>query len=165
MIPRHETSEQTQLSEVLRMSPSGSLEGKGRGSISVGGTAPGLGRDGKVSDYTSTWVLHDGVLSISERLRVTFRILFFARHYDIVDSFKAGRGSDVMSLMKSAGANPNPNPASSSGRVATGPRAARPPRAKLRETAGGHRHNQLDVLPREASDPAGKPGSVPDRLL
>ncbi len=161
--PHTRKPEKNQLSEVLRMSPSGSLEGKGHGIISVGDTALGLGKNGKVSEYTSTWVLHDGVLSISERLRVTFRILFFARHYDIVDSFRAIRGSDVMSLMKSAGANPNPSPAPISGRVATGPRAACAPRATMPESAGGHRHNQLDVLPREASDLAGKPGSVVGR--
>jgi hypothetical protein len=92
--------EEHQMSEVLRMSPSCSLEGKGSGKISVGGTALGIGKNGEVSDYTSTWTLDNGVLSISERLRVTFRVLFFAKHYDIVDDFKAERGSDIMGLMK-----------------------------------------------------------------
>lgn len=93
--------EEHQMSEVLRMSPSCSLEGKGSGKISVGGTVLGVGKNGEVSDYTSTWTLGNGVLSISERLRVTFRVLFFTRHYDIVYDFKAERGSDIMGLMKS----------------------------------------------------------------
>jgi hypothetical protein len=99
--PKTPKPEEHQMSEVLRMSPSCSLEGKGSGKISVGGMALGLGKNGEISDYTSTWTLNNGVLSISERLRVTFRVLFFAKHYDIVDDFKAKRGSDIMGLMKS----------------------------------------------------------------
>lgn len=98
--PETSRPEEHQLSEVLRMSPSGSLEGRGSGTISVGGVALGAGKNGKVSEYTSTWALNDGVLSIRETLRVTFRILFFAIHYDIVDDFTAERGSDIMGLMK-----------------------------------------------------------------
>lgn len=88
------------LTEVLRMTPSGSLVGKGSGKISISGITLGAGKNGKVSDYTSTWVLKDGVLSISEQLKVTFKILFIKKHYDIVDNFVAKRGSDVMSLIK-----------------------------------------------------------------
>ncbi len=65
--------------------------------------ALGEGRNGKVSDYTSTWALNNGVLSITERLKVTFRVLFLPKHYDIVDVCKAVRGSDIMGLMKSGG--------------------------------------------------------------
>lgn len=99
--PKTSKPEEHRMSEVLRMSPSGRLEGKGSGKLSVGGTILGAGKNGEVSDYTSTWALNNGVLSISERLRVTFRILFFAKHYDIVHDFKAERGSDIMGLMKS----------------------------------------------------------------
>lgn len=99
--PKASKPEEHQLSEVLRMSPSGSLEGKGSGKISVGGMVLGTGKNGKVTDYTSAWVLNNGALSITEQLRATFRVLFFAKHYDIVDDFKAKRGSDIMGLMNS----------------------------------------------------------------
>jgi hypothetical protein len=94
--------EEHQLSEILRMCPSGRLKGKGSGKISVGGMAPGKGRNGEISDYTMTWSLNNGILNITEQLKVTFRILFLAKHYDIVDDFKAKRGSDVMGLMESS---------------------------------------------------------------
>jgi hypothetical protein len=99
--PRNLKPEEYELSEVLYMSPTGGLEGKGSGKISVRGMALGLGKNGKVSDYTSKWALNNGVLSITEQLRVTFRVLFFAKHYNIVDDFKAKRGSDIMGLMNS----------------------------------------------------------------
>ncbi len=97
--PRNLKPEEHELSEVLYMSPTGSLEGKGSGNISVGDMALGAGRNGKVSDYTSIWALNNGVLHIAEQLRVTFRILFVAKHYDIVFDFNAKRGSDIMGLM------------------------------------------------------------------
>lgn len=94
--PKASKPEEHQLSEVLYMSPSGRLEGKGSGKISVGG------KNGKVSDYTSTWALNNGVLSMTEQLRVAFRALFFfTRHYDIVFDFKAKRGSDITGLINS----------------------------------------------------------------
>jgi len=106
--PKTSKPEEHTLREVLQMSPSGSLEGKGSGKISVGGLALGAGRNGKVSDYTSTWVLNGDVLNITEQLKVTFKVLFFVRHYEIVDKLEARRGSDVMGLMNSALAKPNP---------------------------------------------------------
>jgi hypothetical protein len=75
--PKTTKHEKYQLSELLRMSLSGSLQGKGSGKIVL---VPN--RIGKVSDYTSTWRLDNGVLSISEHLEATFRVLFFARHYE-----------------------------------------------------------------------------------
>jgi hypothetical protein len=101
--------EEHTLSEVLHMSPSGNLEGEGSGKISVSGIILGAGKNGKVSAYTSTWVLKDGILNITEQLRVTFHILFFAKHSDIVDYFKGTRGSDIEGLMKRAGDNLNSN--------------------------------------------------------
>ena len=103
--PTTSKPEEHQLTEVLHMTPSGSLEGKGSGKISISGLTLGAGKNGKVSNYTSTWVLNNGVLRISERLRITFHILFFAKHSDIVDNFEGRRGSDIMGLMKSAGGN------------------------------------------------------------
>lgn len=95
--------EEHTLSEVLHMSPSGSLIGEGSGTISVSGLTLGAGKNGKVSDYTSIWVLKNDMLTITEQLSITFRVLFFSKHYDIVDVFKAKRGSDIEGLMKSAG--------------------------------------------------------------
>lgn len=111
--PQTVKPEQHTLSEVLRMSPSGSLEGKGSGKISVSGMPLGSGKNGKVSDYTSTWILNNGVLKLTERLKVSFRILFFAKHFDIIDNFEARRGNDVIDLMKSAEEKPAPSNASS----------------------------------------------------
>lgn len=105
--PKTSKPEEHQLSEVLHMSPSGSLEGKGSGRISVSGIALGAGKNGKVSDYTSTWVLNNDVLKLEERLKVTFHVLFFEKHFDIVDKFEAKRGSDITGMMKSAGGNSN----------------------------------------------------------
>ena len=97
--------EEHQLSQVLRMAPSGRLEGKGSGKISVGGTTLDAGKNGKISNYTSTWTLDNDGLRISERLRASFRLLFITKHYDIADDFKARRGSDITGLMMSAGDN------------------------------------------------------------
>ncbi|MHB1457418.1 MAG: hypothetical protein ACYC0V_10940 [Armatimonadota bacterium] len=101
--PETSKPESHSLTEILNMSPSGKLEGKGSGRISVSGIFLGAGKNGKVSNYTSTWSLQNGELSISERLKVTFRVLFFAKHYEIVDEFKAKKGSDIIGLMKTAG--------------------------------------------------------------
>lgn len=100
--PKVSESEEHLLSEVLLMSPSGGLKGKGSGKISVGDIALGKGKNGEVSDYTSTWSISNDILSITERLKITFRVLIIAKHYDIVYDFKAKRGSDIMGLMKSA---------------------------------------------------------------
>jgi len=100
--------EEHTLSEILRMTPSGNLEGKGSGKISISGIALGAGKNGKVSNYTSTWALNNGIFTINEQLSVTFKALFFAKHYNIIYNFEGKRGSDIMGLMKSAGANSNP---------------------------------------------------------
>lgn len=98
--PKTSKHEEHQLSEVLRMSASGGLEGRGSGKISVDGMAMGAGKNGKVSDYTSAWAMDNGALRISERLKATFRVLFFSKRYDIVDNFEARRGTDVAELMR-----------------------------------------------------------------
>jgi hypothetical protein len=90
------------LCEVLSLASSDRLEGKGSGTINISGIALGAGRNGRVSRYTSTWTLDKGVLSISERLQVTFRVFLFAKHYDIIDNSSAERGSDIAGLMKRA---------------------------------------------------------------
>lgn len=91
------------LSEIFRISSSGSLVGNGSGKISVQGTAHNAGKDGKVSEYTSEWKFDNGVLTINEQLKVTFHVLFFSKHYQIVNYYKAHKGNDIMSLTKIAG--------------------------------------------------------------
>jgi len=100
--PKTLRREDHQLFEVLRMSVPGCLEGRGSGRINVSGIALNAGKNGKVSDYTSSWALDNGVLSITERLKVTFRVFLFSKHYDIVDSFEAQRGTDINGLVKAA---------------------------------------------------------------
>jgi hypothetical protein len=93
------------LSEVLMMSSDGSLQGTGSGKINVSGLSMDAGKNGKVSHYTSTWVLKNGALNITERLKVSFHVFLFTLPYNIVDNLAAKRGSDVKALMQSAGAD------------------------------------------------------------
>jgi hypothetical protein len=111
--PKTSKPEEHTLSEVLRMSHPGSLEGKGSGKISVAGLALGAGKNGKVSDYTSVWVLNNDILSITEQLKVTFHVFLFAKRFEVVDKLEAKRGSDVMGLMSNAGGVPDPGKANS----------------------------------------------------
>lgn len=104
------------LSEVLRLTPSGDMQGTGGGRISVSGLPMGAGKNGKVADYQSTWSLRDDTLRISQQLRVKFKVLFFSKSFNITANFTAKRGSDVIALMRSAGGrtsnypkNPNNN--------------------------------------------------------
>jgi len=94
--------EQHDLSEVLRVSPSGGLEGRGSGSIKVSGMLLGLGKNGKVRNYHSTWSQSNGVLRISQHLAVKFKVLFFSKTFTIIADYTARPGSDIVGLMKSA---------------------------------------------------------------
>lgn len=91
------------LTELLRESPTGGLQGTGSGSISVTGMPLGLGKSGRIRGYFSTWSMRDDVLSISQRFTVEFRILVFRKSYTITADFTATRGSDILGLMKAAG--------------------------------------------------------------
>ncbi len=64
--PRISKPEQHDLREVLRVSPSGGMQGSGSGRISVSGMAFGMGRNGKVNDYRSDWTVQNGTLKISQ---------------------------------------------------------------------------------------------------
>lgn len=97
--------EQHDLSEVLRVSPSGGLEGIGSGSIKVSGLPLGLGKNGTVQDYRSTWSQSNGVLSISQHLKVKFKVLFFSKRFTIIADYTARPGSDIVGLMKRAEGN------------------------------------------------------------
>lgn len=102
--------EKTLLSEILRITSSGSLEGNGSGKISVQGTAFNAGKNGKVSEYTSEWKFDNGALSITVQLKATFHVLSFSKHYQIVNYYKANRGNNIMSLTKKSGNSSTPNP-------------------------------------------------------
>ena len=99
--------EQHDLSEVLRVSSSGGLEGTGSGSIKVSGMPLGLGKHGTVQDYRSTWAQSNGVLSLSQHLNVKFKVLFFSKRFTIIADYTARPGRDIVGLMKSAAANVN----------------------------------------------------------
>ena len=99
--------EQHDLSEVLRVSSSGGLEGTGSGSIKVSGMSLGLGKHGTVQDYRSTWSQSNGVLSLSQHLNVKFKVLFFSKRFTIIADYTARPGRDIVGLMKSAAANVN----------------------------------------------------------
>lgn len=87
-------------SEVLRGTPATGLLGKGTGRISVANMPLGLGKTGRTKDYQSAWSLNNEVLTINQRMKVTFTILLFHKSYNIVTSFEAKRGNDVVGLMK-----------------------------------------------------------------
>lgn len=95
-------SETHELTEVLRTSPTGGLQGTGSGKISVTGMPLGLGKNGKVQGYSSTWSVIDDVLKISQRYNVSFRVLLFRKSYTITGDYTAKRGSDILGLMKAA---------------------------------------------------------------
>lgn len=88
-----------QLCEVLTMSSTGGLTGKGTGTIKVSGMPLGLGKNGKVKDDHSTWSLCDGVLRISQRLKIGFSAFLMSKSFTVAANFTAKRGSDVVALM------------------------------------------------------------------
>ncbi len=90
------------LAEVLRVSPSGGLEGTGSGTIEVSGMPLGVGKRGRVRDYHSTWSQSNNVLSLNQRLNVKFKALFFSRNFTIIADYTARHGSDIVGLMKNA---------------------------------------------------------------
>lgn len=98
--PKTSKPEQHDLSEVLTLSPSGGLQGTGSGRISVSGMAFGVGKNGKVDDYRSTWAIQDGALKISQELKVDFKVLFVRKSFVIAAQLTGSRGSDIAGLMK-----------------------------------------------------------------
>jgi hypothetical protein len=105
--PATRKPEQHDLSEVLRVSPRGGLEGTGSGTIKVSGMPLGAGKSGQVREYRSTWSQRDGVLSMSQHLNVKFKVLFFSRRFAMVADYTARRGSDIAGLMKRASSYAN----------------------------------------------------------
>jgi hypothetical protein len=100
--PKTSKPEQHDLSEVLRVSPTGGLQGSGSGRISVSGMTLGMGKNGKVTDYRSAWTMKNGALEISQELKVKFKVLLFSKSFVITAQFTGNRGSDITGLMKRA---------------------------------------------------------------
>jgi len=87
------------LTEVLTPAGSGQWQGRGSGTISVGGMPFGLGKNGKILDVQDSWSLSNGVLSISQVLKVGFRAIIFTKRFSVAANYTARRGSDLASLM------------------------------------------------------------------
>lgn len=97
--PKPETHE---LAEILTMTEAGGLSGRITGKISVDGLPFGLGKNGQVSDGSSTWALKDDVLTINQTMTAGFRILFCKKSFTIAAISTARRGSDVAALTKAS---------------------------------------------------------------
>jgi hypothetical protein len=91
-----------EVTEFLRTSPTGGLQGTGGGSISVSGMLLGLGKNGQVRGYSSTWSVSNGILTISQRFTVRFKAFLFSKSFTITADFTAKRGTDLVGLMKAA---------------------------------------------------------------
>ena len=100
--PKTQKPEEHDLTEALRVSGNGGLEGAGTGKISVSGMALGLGKNGDVRDSRSAWSMNNGVLKISQDLKVSFKVLLFSKSFDVRATFTAKRGSDISGLMMAA---------------------------------------------------------------
>ena len=85
--------------EVLRFTDVGSIDGEGSGTICVEGLPFGLGKNGKIRDARSAWTLSDGVMTMHQTLKASFRALIFTKSFDFTAHYTARRGSDIASLM------------------------------------------------------------------
>lgn len=92
-------SQNHDLQEVLAVSPTGELTGKGSGKVSVSGMPFGVGKNGKIQAADSIWSIQDGVLSIQQNLRVGFKALIFSKKFSMTAKYTARRGSDVAKLI------------------------------------------------------------------
>jgi len=90
------------LAETVTLTPSGEMQGTGSGSISVSGMPLGLGKNGKVSGYSSTWSVNNNTLKLSQELQVEFRFLLIKKTFDITANYTATRGTDIMTLVRAA---------------------------------------------------------------
>ena len=100
--PKTSKPEKHDLTEILRVSMAGGLQGDGNGTISVSGMTFGAGRNGKVTDEHSAWSMQNGELKIHQELTARFRVLFFSKSFTITAEFTGKRGSDIAGLMKQA---------------------------------------------------------------
>ena len=89
------------LVETLSSSTCG-LSGDIGGKVSVSGLPFGVGKNGHVSDGSSTWSLDGDALTIKQTIKAGFKVLMFSKSYTLLASSKATRGTDVAALMTKA---------------------------------------------------------------
>jgi len=94
--------ERHQLCEVLCLSPAGAVQGRGNGRIQVSGIPMGLGKNGRMVDYCSTWSKSNGLLKMSRQFKARFKVLGISKSYDIKAEFTARPGSNLNEVMKIA---------------------------------------------------------------
>lgn len=88
------------LTELLKVSPTGGLQGTASGCISVSGLPLNAGKNGKVQDYLSTWILEGDTLKINQRFKVSFAVLVFRQNHKVVADYTAVRGTDLAGLIR-----------------------------------------------------------------
>lgn len=103
MVNKEPKDQKHELQEVLSSSKSNSLQGSGKGTISVSGMPLGLGKNGKILNASSNWSLDKDTLVIDQSLKVGFKALFVTKKFDIAAHYTARRGTSVASLMPSKG--------------------------------------------------------------
>ncbi|MHB0912870.1 MAG: hypothetical protein ACYC2Y_05420 [Armatimonadota bacterium] len=102
LVDNQPKKQEHQLSETLSVAGEGTLRGAGDGKITVYGLPLGLGKNGSIRTFESTWTLKDDVLTVSQKLEAGFKVLLFTKRFDVEAKSVARRGSDVVRLMKSA---------------------------------------------------------------
>lgn len=98
MVSDKPTDSRHELTETLTCTEGG-LQGKGSGRISVSGTPLGLGKNGQVKSSESVWSIKDGVLSIDQKMSVSFKAVIVTKKVDVQTHYTAKRGSDVKTLL------------------------------------------------------------------
>lgn len=103
-------SEQHEFNEVLQAASPNVLQGLGTGTIRLRDPSSRGGKDkkGKIVKGVSTWSMDEGVLRITLKFEVRFKVLFFARTYQITMDHNVKRGSDIMGLIRDSAGNAIP---------------------------------------------------------
>jgi len=99
LVEKKPKQEKHQLTEVLTMSGENAFTGRLSGKISVDGLPFGVGKNGQVSDGSSTWALEGDTLIINQTIKAGFRVLLFKKEFTITACNKAQRGTDVAALI------------------------------------------------------------------
>lgn len=98
LVNKQPKNQQHELIEVVHPS-SGGLQGQGSGKISVNGMPLGVGKNGKIRNAKSAWVLQNDVLTINQTLTAAFRAFIFGKSFGFTANYTAQRGTNVASLM------------------------------------------------------------------
>lgn len=88
-----------ELTETLSYTEDGSLQSKGTGKINISGMPLGLGKNGRVKESQSVWSIRDGMLSIDQKMSVSFKALVITKTVEVKTRYTARRGSDVKVLL------------------------------------------------------------------